>query len=210
MKIKAPPALVRHAGAPLVSAVASTWRIRPHDEHRHARLLASGEPFIFLLWHEVLLPLLWHHRRQGVSIVVSEAREGQYLADYADRLGYRLLHGSSTRGGARALLGAMRELREGGVVAFTPDGPRGPRREVKRGIVRAAQKTGAAVLPVHAGVAQSWRLGSWDRMVIPKPWSRINVCYGEPFTIAAGNDALEAGIARCHDALQALDSPGEE
>ena len=208
MKITVPAAAVRHLGAPLVSAIAWSWRIRAHDADHHARLAASGEPFVFLLWHEVLLPLLWHHRGQGVSIVVSEAREGKYLGEYAERLGYRLLPGSSTRGGARALLGAMRALREGGVVAFTPDGPRGPRREIKRGIVRAAQKTGAAVLPVHAGARHAWRLHSWDRMVIPRPGTVVDVCYGAPFRVAPGPQGLEDGIARCARALQALESPG--
>ena len=81
---------------------------------------------MFLLWHEALLPLLWHHRRQAIAIVVSEARDGQYLADFAASLGYRTVRGSSTRGAARALLGAVRELQAGHAVAFTPDGPAGP------------------------------------------------------------------------------------
>ena len=205
MKIAVPRRVVRLLGAPLVGALASTWRFESVGEDSRRDLASTGRPFVFLLWHEVLLPLLWYHRRQEVSIVVSEAREGKYLGDFAESLGYRLLPGSSTRGGARALLGAMRALGEGGAVAFTPDGPRGPRREVKPGIVRAAQQAGAVVLPVHATVARSWKLRSWDRMVIPKPFARIRVCYGTPFTIDAGDEGLRDGIVACERALLALE-----
>ena len=107
-----------------------------------ARAVQARRPHVFLLWHEALLPLLWHHRNQAIMIVVSEAREGQYLADFAASLGYRPVRGSSTRGAARALLGAVRELQAGHSVAFTPDGPRGPRRELKPGVVAAAQRGG--------------------------------------------------------------------
>ena len=208
MKIKVPAAVVRHAGGPLVSAWAASWRMHEHAGRHHDGLVASGRPFVFLLWHEVLLPLLWHHRGQDIAIVVSEAREGRYLGDYAARLGYHPLPGSSTRGGARALLGAMRALREGRSVAFTPDGPRGPRREMKHGIVRAAQKTGASILPVHAAAASAWRMSSWDRLLVPKPFAVVDVCYGEPFRIDAGRDALEAGVMRCERALAELDVNG--
>ena len=149
---------------------------------------------MYLVWHEVLLPLLWHHRGQGVAIVVSEAREGQYLADFAMSLGYRTVRGSSTRGAARALLGAVRELEEGHAVAFTPDGPRGPRRELKPGVVAAAQRAGAVIIPVHARASRAWRLNSWDRFMIPKPAARVTVTYGRPFEVAPGETGLAAGL----------------
>ncbi len=206
MKRRVTHGMVRLLGVPIVSAMASTWRIRSRDEKYRAALADAGQPFVFLVWHEVLLPLLWHHRRQGIAIVVSEAREGRYLSDMAARIGYRLLPGSSTRGGARALLGAVRALRDGGTVAFTPDGPRGPRREVKPGIVSAAQRAGVPVLPVHAVVSSAWRLRSWDHMVIPKPFARVDVRYGEPFVIAPGDIGLAQGVERCAVALNALEA----
>ena len=155
----------------------------------------TRQPHVFLLWHEVLLPLLWQHRHQGVAIVVSEARDGKYLSDLAQSLGYRTVRGSSTRGGARALLGAVRELRAAGAVAFTPDGPRGPRRELKPGVVTAAQRGGAAIVPIHAEADRAWRLHSWDRFVIPKPLARVSVIYGRPFEVAEGKAGLAEGLA---------------
>ncbi|MEO5825540.1 MAG: lysophospholipid acyltransferase family protein [Gemmatimonadales bacterium] len=205
MSLRLSRGVVRRFGTPIVNAIAGSWRFRVvADEHRD-HLVESGRPFVFLLWHEVLLPLLWQHRRQGIAIVVSEGREGQYLADYAEGLGYRILPGSSTRGGMRALLGAMRVLRGGGMVAVTPDGPRGPRRVVKPGAVRAAQSAGAMILPVHAIVSRSWQLQSWDRMVIPRPRSRISVQYGEPFEVGPGEPGLGTAILQCATSLETLE-----
>lgn len=191
MRLKVSPRAVRLAGVPAIRLLARSWRIRTRDEERWRWLYEAGRPHVFLLWHEALLPLLWQHRGQGVAIVVSEAREGQYLTDLAAALGYGAVRGSSTRGGARALLGAVRELREGRSVAFTPDGPRGPRRELKPGVLAAAQRGGGVIVPIHAEADRAWRLHSWDRFLIPKPAARVTVSYGRPFEVGEG----EAGLA---------------
>jgi lysophospholipid acyltransferase (LPLAT)-like uncharacterized protein len=179
---------------PLLKTLASSWRIRLVDEERWLAIYRARRPHVFLLWHEALLPLLWQHRGQGVAIVVSEAREGQYLSDFAVSLGYRSLHGSSTRGGARVLLGAVRELQAGRAVAFTPDGPRGPRRELKPGVVAAAQRGGAVVVPIHAEADRAWRLHSWDRFMIPKPLTRVWIRYGRPFEVGPGESGFSEGV----------------
>jgi lysophospholipid acyltransferase (LPLAT)-like uncharacterized protein len=192
VRLKVSPGAVRAVAAPAIRLLARSWRMRTVHQDRWRALVEAGRPVVFLLWHEVLLPLLWQHRRQGVVIVVSEAREGQYLADLAASLGYLAVRGSSTRGGARALLGAVRELQEGRSVAFTPDGPRGPRRELKAGVLAAAQRGGGVILPIHAEADRGWRLHSWDRFLIPKPGARVTVTYGRPFEVAPG----DAGLAR--------------
>jgi lysophospholipid acyltransferase (LPLAT)-like uncharacterized protein len=170
-------------------------------EERWRTLYQAKRPHVFLLWHEALLPLLWQHRHQGVAIVVSEAREGQYLSDLALALGYAAVRGSSTRGGARALLGAVRQLQAGRAVAFTPDGPRGPRREMKPGVVAAAQRGGGVIVPIHAEAERAWRLHSWDRFMIPKPLARVRITYGRPFEVADGEEGLAAGLARAAEGL---------
>ena len=164
-------------------------------EERWRPIYEARRPHVFLLWHEVLLPLLWHHRRQGIVIIVSENRDGQYLADFARVLGYGAVRGSSSKGAARALLGAVRELQAGRSVAFTPDGPRGPRRELKPGVVAAAQRGGAVIVPIHARADRAWRLDSWDRFLIPKPGARVTVSYGRPFEVDPGDEGLAAGLA---------------
>lgn len=188
-------------GGPVLRALASSWRIQLYHEKRWRSIYEARQAHVFLLWHEALLPLLWQHRRQGIAIVVSEAREGRYLADFATSLGYRTLYGSSTRGGARALLGAVRELHAGRAVAFTPDGPRGPRRELKPGVIAAAQRGGAIVVPLHAESDRAWRLPSWDRLMIPQPFARVWITYGQPFEVAAGDEGFAAGVARAAASL---------
>ena len=199
------PAAVRMLSPVVIDPLAHSWRFRLRHRERWQRLVDTRKPFIYLLWHEALLPLLWQHRRQQVTIVVSEAREGQYLSDYARRIGYQLLPGSSTRGGARALLGAIRALGEGSTVAITPDGPRGPRRQVKPGVVHAAQRAGAMIMPLHAVTSSAWSARSWDRMILPKPFAEVHLGYGEPFAVEPGADGLQAGIARCAASLAGIE-----
>lgn len=209
MRLKVSPGVVDWLAAPAMRVLATSWRIRTLHEERWRPLQEARRPHVFLLWHEVLLPLLWRHRNQGIAIVVSEAREGQYLADFALSLGYRTVRGSSTRGASRALLGAVRELREGRPVAFTPDGPRGPRRELKPGVVAAAQRGGAAIVPIHAQASRAWRLHSWDRFMIPKPGARVLVTYGRPFEVDAGPAGLAAGLEEAIARLEEIAGDAE-
>jgi len=194
MALKLSPVAVRPLVAPLVRTLARSWRLRLVHEERWRALHEAQRPHVFLLWHEVLLPLLWQHREQGIAIIVSEARDGQYLSDLAGSLGYRAVRGSSTRGGTRALLGAVRELRAGRSIAFTPDGPRGPRRELKPGVIAAAQRGGGVIIPIHAEADRAWRLHSWDRLMIPKPLARVRITYGRPFEVAPGDSGLAEGL----------------
>jgi lysophospholipid acyltransferase (LPLAT)-like uncharacterized protein len=207
VRLKVSPETVRAVAAPAIRLLARSWRIRTVHEERWRALYQARRPHVFLLWHEVLLPLLWRHRAQDIAIVVSEAREGQYLTDFALALGYRAVRGSSTRGGARALLGAVRELREGRSVAFTPDGPRGPRRELKPGVVAAAQRGNGVVVPIHAEADRAWRLDSWDRFVIPKPVAKVTVIYGRPFEIGPGDAGLAAGQEEAIARLEEIAGP---
>ena len=200
--------MARAVTLPAVRVLASSWRITVAHEERWRVLRQANRAHVFLLWHEALLPLLWQHRNQGVAIVVSEARDGQYLSDVATSLGYRTVRGSSTRGGARALLGAVRELRTSGAVAFTPDGPRGPRRELKPGVVAAAQRGGGVIVPIHAEADRAWRLHSWDRFMIPKPLARVRIIYGRPFEVAEGEAGLAEGLARAAEGLDEVSRTG--
>jgi lysophospholipid acyltransferase (LPLAT)-like uncharacterized protein len=194
VKLRLPPSAARTVAAPAMRLLASSWRMRTEHEERWRPLYEAGRPHVFLLWHEVLLPLLWHHRGQSIAIVVSANRDGQYLADFALALGYRAVRGSSSRGAARALLGAVRELQSGRAVAFTPDGPRGPRRELKPGVVAAAQRGGGIIVPIHAQADRGWRLDSWDRFLIPQPAARVTVSYGRPFEVEPGDRGLANGL----------------
>lgn len=196
------PSLIRHLGVPLACALARSWRIEVVRDDRWRLAQASGRPAVIMSWHEALLPVLWQHRARGVTALVSPARDGQHLATFARRIGYRIIAGSSSRGGTRALLRAVRVLREGRVVGLTPDGPRGPRRVLKPGIFLAAQRGGGVIIPVHAEAKAAWRLGSWDAMLVPKPFARVRIAYGAPIVVGPGVEGREAAQALAQAALE--------
>jgi hypothetical protein len=203
MKITVRRALARRLGPPVARSLARSWRMECLGEERWQAVLRSGRPYVLLCWHEALLPVMWHHRGRGIAAVVSEARDGEYLAGFASSLGYQLIRGSSSRGGRRALAGAIRALREGTPIGVTPDGPRGPRRVLKPGALVAAERTGALIVPVHADAAPAWRAQSWDRFLVPPPFARVRVAYAEPFEIGPGGTGREAAADRAVGELQA-------
>jgi lysophospholipid acyltransferase (LPLAT)-like uncharacterized protein len=151
----------------------------------------SGKRVLFALWHGELLPLLWHQRGENVAIVISEHRDGEIIAQIAHALGYATVRGSSSKGGSRALIGLMREIDAGRDGAITPDGPRGPARVFAPGAAVAAQRTGALIAPIRAQASRAWRLKSWDRFLIPKPFARVRVSFG-PLTAVAAASPREA------------------
>ena len=172
-------------GGLVLRVLALTWRVRVlHPEH-FRDLRARGAPLIFSLWHGQMLPLLWQHRNEGVAILISEHRDGEIIARVAESLGFRTIRGSTSRGASRALLGLIRELEAGAEVAITPDGPRGPAGSYAPGALVAAHRAGAAIVTVGVAVDRAWYLKSWDRFLIPKPFSRLTVAYGAPAFVAA-------------------------
>ena len=172
-------------GVVVLRLLAATWRFRIRYGDHLETLLRDRRAFIFALPHGHLLPLLWWHRGRGIAILISEHRDGELIARVAERLGYRTVRGSTSRGAARALMGVIRELQGGTPVAFTPDGPRGPAGSFAPGTVVAAQRAGCPILPVAADASRAWRLRSWDRFMIPKPFARVTIAYADPTSVAA-------------------------
>lgn len=180
-------------GTLVVRALARTWRIRVIDGHHLETLRAERKAFTFTLWHGHLLPLLWYHRGRGVHVMVSDHRDGEMIARVATSLGYGLIRGSTTRGAGRALLSAVRALEAGKEIAITPDGPKGPARVFAPGALVAAHRSGTPLLPVAAAATSAWRLGSWDRFLIPKPFARVTIAYGDP-VIPTADTVREASV----------------
>ena len=171
----------------LIRTLASTWRIRAVNSDAYTTLSARQQPFIFAFWHGQLLPLLYVHRGQSVAVLVSSHRDGEIVARIAERLGMRTVRGSTTRGAARALLSMVRELEEGRAVAVTPDGPRGPARKFATGALVAAQRSGAPIIGIGVNAQRAWRLKSWDRFMIPKPFTRVDIVYSDPTLVTAAS-----------------------
>ncbi len=170
---------ISRIGVWLLRALGATWRIRvTYDEGLRGRR-AEGKPVIFCLWHGQLLPLLYHHRREHIAVLISEHSDGEIVARMAKSLGYNTVRGSTSRGAARALLGLARTVGDGNDLAITPDGPRGPAHSVAPGTLIIAQRSGAPVLPIAAASSSAWRLRSWDRFLIPKPFAKVHIAYGD-------------------------------
>jgi len=138
-------------GVWLIRALAVTWRMETVNGEPLARARREGTRVIFALWHGELLPLLWHQRGENVAIVISEHRDGEIIARIAESLGYATVR---------------------------PDGPRGPARVFAPGAAVAAQRTGALIAPIRAQASRAWRLKSWDRFLIPKPFAKVTVSLG--------------------------------
>jgi lysophospholipid acyltransferase (LPLAT)-like uncharacterized protein len=182
---------VVRVGVLFLRALASTWRVETVNGEPLAEARRSGQRVLFALWHGELLPLLWHQRGEDVAIVISEHRDGEIIAQIAESLGYSTVRGSSSKGGSRALIGLMREIDAGRDGAITPDGPRGPARVFAPGAAVAAQRTGALIVPIRAQASRAWRLRSWDRFLIPKPFARVRVSFG-PLTRVQAASPREA------------------
>ena len=151
------------------------------------RLGAVGRPvnenYIGALWHNRLLIFPFVLRRffsnRGGAALISASRDGELLADAIKRFDFDVVRGSSSRLGARAILQLTDVLASGRDVVITPDGPRGPAYELGPGIIFLAQKSGAPVVPVNMEYSSYWRLKSWDRFILPRPFSKVRVIIGQ-------------------------------
>ncbi len=155
-----------------------------------------GEQMILAFWHEqlVMMPLLYAGPR--VCIMVSRHRDGELIARAIRPFGIEAIRGSSTRGWSGALKGMLRAFRGGADLAVAPDGPRGPRRVAKSGVLQLARATGAPVVPVAAAAAWCRRLASWDRLVIPLPLGRLVYVAGTPLTVSPDASPTEVEARR--------------
>lgn len=158
-------------------------------------------PGIFPFWHRCVLPATWLFRRRGIAVMTSQSLDGEFIARVIRRFGFVPVRGSSTRGGRRALLEMDRMLAQRQAVAFTIDGPRGPAFVAKKGPVLLARSSGAPITAFYVAVQRAWVLNTWDRLVIPKPFSRILVRVARK--MAVPRDADETAMERFHAEMQA-------
>jgi lysophospholipid acyltransferase (LPLAT)-like uncharacterized protein len=192
----------------LLRLLAVTWRVQRRGGPGW-QLLTSDQPWLVAMWHGrmlVGLPMA-KHRSRNIGVLVSPSDDGNLATRALRSFGFVPIRGSLSRGGARALREMTDTLRAGRQLVVTPDGPRGPRHSMNVGLHWLARKTGAPILPVGFACDRAWRLRSWDRFTIPKPFARIIVSYGDPQPIAAtaSDDELEILAAQLRTRLIALE-----
>lgn len=153
----------------------------------HHPKIDCNETFVNCFWHGELLMQPFNYRKlkpEGIGkVLISEHKDGEMVSRMGEFLGIGSVRGSSSRGGLRALLNAIKELKNGVDVALTPDGPRGPRHSVADGIVAIAQKTKYNILVFNCVPTSYWQVKSWDKFVIPKPFGTIDFYISEPFSV---------------------------
>ncbi len=165
------------------------YRFELIDPHR---ICVDPHRFIGVAWHNRLLffPIAFPKEvRRRTKAVVSASRDGQYVADFIAQLGLESLRGSSSRRGALAQLAAIERIRGDQCIAFTPDGPRGPRYVMKSGPIHLASVTGGKIIPVSLNYSSCWSLHSWDGFQIPKPGAKITLILGKPICVPPELDA---------------------
>ncbi len=156
---------------------------------------------VYSFWHRCILPAAWHFRDLDVAVMTSQSKDGEYIAHMIERFGFLPVRGSSSRGGARALLELRRLVEAGHTVAFTIDGPRGPKYVAKPGPVLLAKSTQKPMLAFHFAVDRAWTLNTWDDFLIPKPFARVLLRVSRYMWVP--HNADEAAMQRHHQELQA-------
>ncbi len=169
--------------SPMIAALNRTLRWKVDGAEHWDAVVRSGRQPILALWHGRIFAGLHYFRRRGIVVITSRNFDGEWIARILERSGFETARGSTSRGGARALVQLRRNLRAGRPAAFTVDGPRGPARVAQPGAVWLAGATGNPVLPFHIEASRCWTTGSWDRTQVPKPFSTVALAIGPPIDV---------------------------
>jgi lysophospholipid acyltransferase (LPLAT)-like uncharacterized protein len=199
--------MIAGLGYPLISALGHTLRWRVEGLQHLDAIHASGRQPVMAFWHGRILPATFYFRRRGIVVITSENFDGEWIARIIERFGYGTARGSTSRGGKKAILQLVRDMKAGQAAGFTLDGPRGPARVAQAGAVWLASVTGNPVLPFHLEASSHWSLRSWDRTQIPKPFSTVALAVGEPMEVMkeAGDEALEGARLELEARLRGLE-----
>ena len=189
------------------------WQVELPPESRE--LLTKNPNVIACFWHGRMLMMChaWPYGpKDNFHMLISTHRDGRFIADAIEKIGFQTISGSSQRGGGSALVGLTRILRQGGTVGITPDGPRGPRMRAKAGAIKAAQISGVPLLPVSGSLRHVQFLRSWDRFCLPRPFSCGVIAWGSPINVPrdADDTLLEAKRRELEQALNDLTAQSDQ
>ena len=203
---------VGYLGYLIVRLIGSTIRFEKTGWENFEAIKAAGKIPIYSFWHDRIIAGTYFFREHGIIVLSSSSFDSEYTARCIQRLGFGIVKGSSSRGGAQALVKMIRMMKSGFEMAFTIDGPRGPRYKAKSGPIILAKKTGNPLMPFVIECEDYWTLKSWDRLQIPKPFTKANLIIGEPIFVEsrARDKELEAKIVELQTSLDELVLRGEK
>ncbi|MCC6442936.1 MAG: lysophospholipid acyltransferase family protein [Armatimonadetes bacterium] len=191
--------------------LARTCRLHTSGLESVEEIMRTRSGGVMIAWHgRMLLPIL-HFRHQGMYTIASLSRDGEYPTRILKRFGWHVIRGSTGRGGAKAAITAARKIKEGEMLAFTPDGPRGPAGKLQPGTLFFAQNSQRPIIPLGASAYPRRLLPTWDSYLVPLPFSRSAIVAGEPVFVPGSADEEElSGIAsRIESALNSLQAQAE-
>jgi lysophospholipid acyltransferase (LPLAT)-like uncharacterized protein len=185
-------------GAPVVAGLLKTlwgtYRFTVLGEKGPREFAETGSPLILTLWHDSVFVCAWYLNRLGglgvrPTYLVSPSMDGEFAVRLLSRIEGHVVRGSATRSGVKAMHGLYRAMaRDNASPVILPDGPKGPRHHCKPGSLLLAQLSSAPVLPIACAARWAWRLPTWDRQLVPKPFSRVVIVLGEPYNVPSGLD----------------------
>ncbi len=196
----------------LIRSIGRTIRYEIEGWENFEAITHAGKLPIYAFWHDRIFASTYFFRNRGIAVITSQSKDGEYIARFIQRLGYGAIRGSSTRGGVGALVDMIKVMRSGTAAAFTLDGPKGPRYVAKAGAVLLAKKTGNPIMPFVVECRSFRTVGSWDRMQIPRPFTRAKLMIAEPIYVSPKADdiEIERKLAELQASLDDLVSAGAE
>ncbi len=189
-------AIVPLFGSLVLRLLSLTIRKKTLYSERFQKFRDQGQPVIGAFWHQRLLMMPFLPPPGKTGMLISQHRDGEFIARAIKYLSIDSVRGSTTRGGLSALRGMVRYYREGGNLAITPDGPQGPKHVVQMGVIELARLTGSPIFPLTYGASRKRVLNNWDHFIIPIPFCRIVYIWGEPVWVPRNSKREEMGEKR--------------
>ncbi len=184
----------------LINFIGKTVKFEIEGLENYEAVERAGKLPIICFWHNRIFLGTFFHRNRRIVVITSQSFDGEYIARFIQRFGYGAVRGSSTRGGVGALVEMIRLMKNGLATSFSIDGPKGPRYVAKSGACLLAKKTGNPILPLSVEAEKFWTINSWDKLQIPKPFTRAKVFYAEPIFVT--KDANDEEIEKKREELQ--------
>ena len=177
-----------------IRAIGVVTRFEVRGGENLAAIESAGKIPIYSFWHDRIFLSTYFWRNRGIVVMTSKSFDGEYIARFIQRFGSGAIRGSSSRGGSRALVEMVKSMRTGHSMAFTADGPRGPRYQAKLGPVILAKKSGNPIMPFVVEAKKCWTVKSWDKLQIPRPFTTALVIIGEPIYVDGDADDAEIDL----------------
>ncbi len=193
----------------LIRAYSWTFRLRVENEKPWLDYLQNGGRILLCSWHQQFFAAIRHFKSYAAyrpALMISQSQDGDIIAGIAEKSGWHAVRGSSSRDGGRALKEMIGQLKHSGLAAHVVDGPRGPAGVIKAGVVSLARATGAVVVPIYATASRAWYFKSWDRFMLPKPFARVTLRFGDPLDLTSGVTDRDFELHRVR--LQEIMQPG--